>query len=408
MKPIVAIEIGTSQTVAMLGICSPKLDGTVDITAFCAEKTAGMRKSEVQSAQSVTTTAESVIHKLSKKGRIDINRINLVYSGGDLCGIPLMGKTIINNANEVVEDEDVEAAIDNMRATPPISGRTTVEEMKINFVLDGTRVVEDPGNLSASELTVNGLRTHVDTNSYRAIKDAVEESGCDIENLFSAASCAPLGCTTPQQRINGVLVINLGGGTTSWSLSHDDQITAVGHLAVGGDHVTNDILCAFHTGTDESAAALKHDFAQATLAGIIPTARIEMPKNIGMSRSVNLKALSLVVNARMDETLRILYADLSEHGLLDSLGAGIVLCGGGALMRNISDLVSTIFGGIPCSIGNLPFLNVPEIDEDPYNIRYATIYGAILRAAKIEIEKEEEGASGSKIWKWLRRSGGRA
>ena len=77
-------------------------------------------------------------------------------------------------------------------------------------------------------------------------------------------------------------------------------------------------------------------------------------------------------------------------------------------MRNITNLVSTIFGGIPCSIGSLPFLNVPEIDEDPYNIRYATIYGAILRAAKIEVEKEDEGASGSKIWNWFRRSGGRA
>ncbi len=408
MKPIVAIEIGTSQTVAMLGVCSPKMDGTVDITAFCAEKTAGMRKSEVQSAQSVTTTAESVIQKLSKKNRIDINRINLVYSGGDLHGMPIMGKTTINNPSEVVEEEDIDAAIENMQAMSPISGRTTVEEIKINFVLDGTRVVEDPCNLSASELTVNGLRTHVDTNSYRAIKDAIEELGCDVENVFSAASCAPLGCTTSEQRINGVLVINLGGGTTSWSLCHDDRITAVGHLAVGGDHVTNDILCAFHTGTDESAAALKHDYAQATLDGINATARIDMPKNIGMSRSVNLKALSLVVNARMDETLRIIYADLSDHGLLDSLGAGIVLCGGGALMRNITDLVSTIFGGIPCSIGSLPFLNLPEIDEDPYNIRYAPIYGAILRAAKIEIEKEEEGASVSKIWNWFRRSGGRA
>ncbi len=406
-KPIAAIEIGTSQTVALLGVCSPKMDGTVDITAICSEKTAGMRKSEVQSAQSVSTTAEAVIEKLSKKGRTDINRISLVYSGGDLRGMPIMGKAIINNPSEVVESEDVQAAIENMRATPAVSGRTTLEEMKIDFVIDGTRVVDDPGNLGASELTVNGLRTHVDTNSYRAITDAVEDTGCDTENVFSAAVCAPLGCTTLDQRLNGVLVIVLGGGTTSWSLTRNDRVTAVGHLAVGGDHVTNDILCAFHTGTEESATALKHDFAQATLVGINPSARVDVPKNIGMSKSVNLKALSSVVNVRMDETLRILYTELSNQGLLDNLGAGIVLCGGGALLRNITELVSLIFDGIPCIIGSLPFLNVPEIDEDPYSIRYATIYGAVLQAAKIEAGKEDQGSTGLGLKVLLRRLGGR-
>lgn len=405
-KPIAAIEIGTTRTVAMLGTCSPKADGSVDITAVCTEKTAGIRKCEVQSAQSVTTTAEGVILALSKKGRTDINRINLVYSGGDLQGMSIFGKTHIDNASDVVEEDDVDTAIENMRNTPALSGRTTLEEMKVNLVLDAGRIVEDPVNLKADELTVNGLRTHVDTNSYRALTDAVESANCDIDNVFSAAASAPLGCTRKEQRMNGVLVIDLGGGSTSWSVTHKDRITYVGHLAIGGDHITNDILCAFHTGTDESATALKHDHAKATLDGVDPAARVDLPKNMGMSKTINLRALDMVVNARIDETLRILYAEAREAGALDGLGAGIVLCGGGALLKGITQLVTQIFDGIPCSIGSLPTLKCKEIDDDPEKIRYATVYGALLRAAKIETEEDEVGG-GNRFFNFFGRSGGR-
>ena len=407
LKPLVAIEIGTTRTVGILGTCSPKADGSVVVTAICSEKTAGMRKSEVLSGQSVTTTVASVIEALAKKGRTDINRINIVYSGGDLKGMPIKGKVAIDNPSEVVEYEDIDAAIENMRSTQPISGRTTLEEMKINFIIDDKRLVDDPENLGASELTVNGLRTHVDTNSYRALKDAAEDTMRDVENVFSAAACAPLGCTELAQRENGVLVINLGGGSTSWSITRSDRITAVGHLAIGGDHVTSDILSAFHTGLEEAAIALKHEFAQATLDGVDPSLRIEVPNPKSMKKTINLRALDFVVNARLDETLRIIHDELRENGELDGLGAGIVLCGGGALMKNITQLVSQIFDGIPCTLGRLQATNCPGIESGPESIRYAAVYGALIRAAKIEAENENNETGGRSFLGWFGRNGGR-
>jgi len=404
-KHIAAIEIGTTETRALLGTLSPKMGGGVTVRALATAKTAGVRKSEIQSAQSVSTTVEGVIEKLEKNGRTDINRINLVYSGGDLVGIPIFGKTQIHNPSDVVEEEDVETAIETMCGSPTVSGRTTIEEMKINCVLDGMRVVEDPCNLSASELTINGIRTHVDTNSFNAIVDAVEKSECEVDTVFTAACSAPLGCATLDQRRNGVLVINLGAGTTSWSVSRNDRIIAVGHLAVGGDHITNDILCAFHTGTEESAAALKHNFGQATLKGIDPTTRVDLPINIGMKKTINLKALTTVINARMDETIRIIHAELEAKDLLENLGAGIVLSGGGALLRNLPELVNAIFNGMPCIVGALPNLNLPEIDDDPDRIRYASLYGTLLRAARIEAEKEEVSSKFS-LRGFFKRSGG--
>lgn len=404
-KHIVTIEIGTIQTRALLGTLSSEMDGGIVVKAIAEAKTAGVRKSEVQSAQSVSTTVESVIEKLAKKSRTDINRINIVYSGGNLAGTSIFGKARIHNPNEVVEEEDMETAIETMRETPTISGRTTVEEMKINCVLDGIRVVEDPCNLSASELTVNGIRTHVDTNSCRAVVDAVEDAGYDADTVFTAACCAPLGCTTLGQRRNGVLVIDLGAGTTSWSVSRNDRITAVGHLAVGGDHVTNDILCAFHTGTEESAAVLKHDYGQATLEGIDPTTRVDVPIHIGKKMTVNLKALTTVINARMDETIRIIHEELETKNLLENLGAGIVLCGGAALLKNLPALVTAVFNGMPCCTGTLPSLNLPEIEDDPARIRYATLYGALLRAAHNETEKEDVMHSGFSLLRLFKRSG---
>ena len=96
-------------------------------------------------------------------------------------------------------------------------------------------------------------------------------------------------------------------------------------------------------------------------------------------------------------------------GGLEGLGAGIVLCGGGALMRELPTLVTRVFDGIPCALGALPALNFPEIDDDPERIRYATVYGALLRAAKMHQEEiaADSGGGGIRLFNWLGRSGGR-
>ncbi len=407
-KPIVVLEIGTTQTVAMLGSYSAKGDGSIEIEAVCAEKTSGMRKSEVLSAQSVATTAEGVLNTLSKKGRTDINRVDLVYSGGDLQYTPIVGKTQIDNDGEIVDYEDIEEALDNLRDFPAQSGRTTLEEIRGDFILDGARVVEDPENLRASELAVTGLRTHVDTNSYHAMVEALQSTVCDVESVHSEAASSPLGCTTKEQRESGVLVINLGGGTSCWSVTRNDRVIAVGHLAVGGDHVTNDILSAFHTGSDESANALKHESAQAILDGIDPGARVEVPKNLGMTKYINVRSLGLVVNARLDETLRILRKQVAASNALDGLGAGIVLCGGGSLLKGLPQLTSQIFDGIPCSLGKLPPTGHKEIDDATDKIRFAPVYGALFRAAKVAYENEDSRPGGiSSLFGLFGRKGGR-
>ena len=406
--PLVVLEVGTARTVALLGIHSPKTAGPPAIVAVSVAKTSGVRKSEVVSPQSVTTTVASVLKKLSESGNVDINQLDLVYSGGDLQGMPIHGRAEIDAEYGEVDEEDVAAAIAHMRDAPVPSGRTTLEDIKCDYVIDAKRVVDDPVSLTASELVVNGIRTHVDANSARAVIAAVEETGAVVATVFSAAASAPLGCTSPEQRRNGVLVIDLGGGTTSWSITRDEKILAVGHLAIGGDHVTNDILCAFHTGKDESAAELKHAAAQAILDGVDPAEQIAVPKMLGIGKKIKLRALDMVVNARLDEMIRIIRDDVRAVGGLEGLGAGIVLCGGGALLRELPTLVTRVFDGIPCAVGSLPPLDCPEIDDDPEKIRYAALYGALLRAAKVRQDEQPAESSGrSRLFNWFGRSGGR-
>ncbi|MGI5869707.1 MAG: cell division protein FtsA [Kiritimatiellia bacterium] len=406
--PIVVLEVGTSRTAALLGILSDKSSGPPAVVAASVAKTSGMRKSEVVAPQSVSTTVASVLKRLSESGDVDINQLDLVYSGGDLQGMPISGHVAIQSDYSEVHEQDVAAAIAQMRDTPLPDGRTTLEDIKCNYVLDGRRIVEDPISLTASELVVNGIRTHVDSNSVRALIDAVEFTGVGVATVFSTAASAPLGCTTAEQRRNGVLVIDLGGGTTSWSVTRKDKVAAVGHLAIGGDHVTNDILCAFHTGKDESAAELKHTVAQATLEGVDPAEQIPVPKMLGIGKRIKLRSLAMVVNARLDEMLRIIRDDVQAVGGLDGLGAGIVLCGGGALLHELPTLVTRVFDGVPCTVGALPPLDCPVIDDDPENIRYAAAYGALLQSARMHRDMPvSRGGIRERLFNLIARGGGR-
>lgn len=405
--PLVALEVGTSRTVAMLGLQSPKTGAPIEIAGLALARTSGIRKSEVVSPQSVTTTVSSVLRELSRIGGVDIHQLTLVYSGGDLQGMPIVGRAEIDASEGEVSEEDLANAIANMRDAPLPSGRTTMEELKCHYVLDQRRIVEDPLSLTASELSVQGIRTHVDSNSLKTLIDAVEDSDTTVTTTLSSAASSPLGCTTPEQRQHGVLVINLGGGTTSWCVMKQDKIAAVGHLAIGGDHVTNDILCAFHAGKDESAQELKHTVAQAILEGDDPTQQVPIPKMLGITKKIKVRALNMVVNARLDELFQIIREDVRAANGLEGLGAGIVLCGGGALLQKTPELVSRVFHNIPCTVGSLPFVNVPEIDEDPEKIRFAALYGALLRAAQIQQDAPSPESGGLRFLNWFNRNGGR-
>jgi cell division protein FtsA len=208
---------------------------------------------------------------------------------------------------------------------------------------------------------------------------------------------------TPEQKERGVAVIDCGGGTTSHLVYADNAIASMGVMAVGGDHITNDISQGF-TISLRRAEILKQEAGAAIIEASDHFRRITVPTEVGFPPcSVTAGDLNAIINARMDETFKIIKNELEKKALLQKLRAGIVLTGGGCRLKGMETLAEQVFG-VSCSIGKpRRFSGISNVQEGP---EYAAPLGMIRYAIHSATKQSDEPASlGRLVKKFVRRIG---
>lgn len=384
--PIAILEVGTTRTVCLVGRLSA--DRALEVVGVGTCPTTGVRKGEVSDLNYAVSSVRSAVEAASKSARCDIRSAGLVFSGGGTASIAGAGHVVIPSKQQVVDPATVEEASDLARAIVLPDDRTLLHSAVQNYVLDDTRVVVNPEGLPAKKLTVNMLHVHTATPNLEAMHSVVQDAQIEVTACLFPALCAGLAALTPEQKRAGVLLVHLGGGTTTYLAYADEAVAAAGSFAVGGDHVTNDIVQAFHLASGKTADWLKINQGSAVLENTAPTDRATIPANAtlgAMERSFSLRALHTVINARLDEVFKILRTSMDTQGILPKLGAGLVLTGGGAYQRGVTQLAARIFES-PCSIGAMPPLGVVK-DDQPAS--YAAAYGALILAARDVAEEAE-------------------
>jgi cell division protein FtsA len=226
------------------------------------------------------------------------------------------------------------------------------------------------GQLALHMLIVHGARARFD-NAVTVFRNA----SVGVQDTVFGVCAASLAVLSAEQKKNGVLLIDLGGGTTDYAVFANDVIATAGSIGVGGDHITNDIALAFNI-TSVQAEELKRKEGSAVIDADASGRRLTLPQSTGFpARSFGVRALQTVINARMDETLRVVRARLDDEGMLPLLGAGVVLTGGGTQLRNICPLAQHLFG-LPCQVGVLRNIAcATTIDPTP---DLATVAGLLL------------------------------
>lgn len=228
--------------------------------------------------------------------------------------------------------------------------------------------------LTLNVMAIHGIKSRID-NAVNVAKSAE----LDVTDVAFSGICASLAVLTAEQKRNGVVLIDLGGGTTNYVAYVNNVISAVGSLAVGGDHVTNDIALAFSIPLNR-AEELKRTEGCAVIDADLSARRVTLPADIGFEeRVLSCKALHTVINARMDETLRVVRSRLDEAGVLSQVGGGVILTGGGAYLRKVTELGQRVFG-LPCHVGTPVNVDGLETAEQPAALASAAglaLYGHV-------------------------------
>ncbi len=374
------LEIGTSRTVLAIG--ESEAGEEMKLVSFASIPSTGVRKSQIIDINQATQSVRSVIGEIERKskaegGSIDIANAFLVINGSHVNATPLQSATAISGRN--VTQEDVDRVTENARQIAGATGDlASLDIAEQDYAVDNMAGILNPLGMSGRALKLNVLHLTADKNRIQDAKTAADGAHLELRDPLFACTCAAEAVLDAHEKKNGVLVLDLGGGSTGYAVYDNEVLVDAGSIGVGGDHVTNDIVHAFSL-PQSLSEVIKRRHAQATIADDGEAGRIVLSPSSsgGEERSISRRSLSIVVNARMKELIAIIREHLEEKELLARLHCGVVLCGGGAQLRELDTLIQEELG-IPAKIGIPKRISGLPKDESP--ALYATAAGALLAA----------------------------
>ena len=373
-----ALEIGTSRTVLAVG--ETQAGGRMKILSHAEIPSSGVRKSQIIDISQATQSIRSVLREIEAKqdstgGNVEIRNALLVASGQHIHVANAEGNAVV--AGGRVGDAEIMEAARRSREMPIPKGRELLDIVDQDYQIDSLVGITSPKGMSGRMLRLNTLQIHASSDRIQDARTAAEGARLEISEPVFAATCTADAVLEEHERRNGVLVLDLGGGSTGYAAYCDGYLAAAGVVGVGGDHVTNDIAYAFQT-TNAQAERLKTDEASAMIGQYTTdNSRVRLTGSSALmeSRAISRRALDTVVNARLKELFTVIRETLEEADLIHRLHAGVVIAGGGAGMRDLESLAELELGlgvrrGRPLQVDGL------EDVSDPW--AFATISGALL------------------------------
>ncbi|MEI8121000.1 MAG: cell division protein FtsA [bacterium] len=362
LTPLVALEIGTSKVVALVG--EFRDDHHIVITGMGEHDSTGVRKGEMVDFENARICVKEALAAAEETAQVSIHQVHLALSGGDIQSLVNSGTTPIVNTRDGVSSEDVEEVTERARTVALPADRKILHSIGQIFYVDNERVAR-PENFVGTQLSLDMLLLHAHESHIRNTVRLLGDLKIDLVDTAFSGLCSALAVLTPEQKEGGVLVIDLGGGTTTYTAYAAGIFAAAGAYAIGGDHVTNDIALAFNIPRTQ-ADRLKQEVGSALAEEPNRTARVPIPAEVGyQSRNVSLQGLHTVIHLRMSELFQLILRDIERKGIIHQIGAGVVLTGGGSQMKGLIKLAERVFQ-VPCMAGRpIGFSGLASATENP-------------------------------------------
>jgi len=262
---------------------------------------------------------------------------------------------VVSADREITED-DVQDAIKNAKAINLPAENHVVHVIRQHFMVDGQEGILNPVGMLGAKIEVDVHVIHGQFNRLQNPIRTVKGLQLEVENIVFTGLASSLALLTNEQKEMGALVIDLGGGTTEYVVCGSGIVKHTGLLAVGGDHVSNDLAYGLKVPLGR-AERLKLDHGSALVDETSRGQTVSLHSEHGFAgRSINLEHLHRIMSARLEEIFELIAFEVSQTGLLNYLGAGVFLCGGGARAPGIQQLAARVFG-LPVSLGQASSIN---------------------------------------------------
>ena len=345
---IVGLEIGTSKVCAIVG--EMNTTGSLNIIGIGQCPSHGVRKGEIIDPTLASADIRNAIVEAEQRADVEIRSVYLGITGNHIQGFNNRGVHTMVPTNREITEEDVQDVIKNAKAMNLPEENHVIHAIRQHFTVDDQEGVVNPEGMLGTKMEVDMHVVHGKRNRLQNPIRAVKALQLDVENVVFTGLASALALLSNEQKELGALVIDFGGGSTEYVVYADGVVKHTGVLAVGSDHLSNDLAIGLKIPLHR-AEQLKLDQGRAVLDDGCKGQTITLKSELALpEKSINLEHLRRIMHLRLEETLQIIEQRLAEASLLEYLRAGIVLCGGGARIPQLPDLVRSVFH-LPASLG---------------------------------------------------------
>ncbi len=345
---IVGLEVGTSKICAVVGEVNDA--GALSIIGVGQSRSRGVRKGEIVDATRASEDIRNAIVEAEQMADVEVRSVYLGVSGGHLRGFNNRGVHPVVSADREITEEDVQDVIKNAKAINLPAENHVVHVIRQHFRVDGQDGIQNPVGMLGAKVEVDVHVVHGSFNRLQNPIRAVKSLQLEVEDIVFNGLASALALLSNEQKELGALVIDIGGGTTEYVICADGIVKHTGLLAVGGDHISNDLAYGLKVPLSR-AEQLKIEHGAARMDDSVKGRTVALTNSHGLAeRSINLEHLRRIMALRVEEIFHLIAQEIGPTGLLDYLRAGVFLCGGGARIPEIQKLAERMFG-LPVSLG---------------------------------------------------------
>lgn len=373
-KIVVALDIGSTKVTTV--IASQGKNG-LEVIGLGVAESRGLKKGTIVSLEAAVETIRKSVSEAEKMATCEVDQVWVGMSGSHIKSTNSKGVTPVASRSREITQDDVRRVIETARVGAIAPDREVIHILPQEFSVDDQEGIGDPIGMIGTRLEVN---VHIVTASATAsqnIVTAVNRSGIEVADTVLEPLAAAEGMLSEDEKELGAILVDIGGGKTNMAIYHRGAIRHTVVVPIGGEHFTNDIAVGLRVPIPE-AERLKRNHGCAWSALADKEAVFEVNgAGFKQHRLVSEQVLSDILQPRAEEIIHFVRGEMRNAGYERQTGAGIVLTGGGALLRSLPELTEEILD-LPVRVGRPMGLSDSRLEAP----EYATAIGLVLYAER--------------------------
>ncbi len=374
-KEIIAgLDLGTTKVCAVIAEKVPD-QNRIDVLGFGVAPSEGLHKGLVTNIGKTAEAIKAAMSIAANRAGLEVNVVNVGVAGEHITSIRHRNYVTINREEKEITKEDLDRLEADVRTIRIPSDRQILHIIPEEFSIDHQPNIENPIGMSGTRLEASNHVVLASIPAMENIRKSVERAGYKVQDYVLQPIASSASTLEESEKDLGVALIDIGGGTTDIAIYHKKAIKHTRVIGVAGNQVTNDIRESLGVMTEE-AERLKKEFGYASENAIIKDEDI-LIRGVGArgNTKIPISLLTQIISLRMKELFTLVDNELRTAGFKSKIKAGIVLTGGGSLLRGVTELAEEVFGlptriGVPQELGS----GLSNEIESP---EFATVAGLI-------------------------------